>query len=159
MGAIGWHLDALGCHLGVLGCHWASLGSISETTKLIICPNPVSGGEGYEDCAPICPKLLGPVPLGHPLGTLGHPTGTLLGTLEHPWCYFGRRLGTLGIPCAPLWPPLASPWRPLPPSWDGVSQKDKKTLLLITFVDSFRLGCTCNPTAPVQSKHTFGSYF
>ena len=108
-------------------------------------------------------------PLGTPWAPLGRPWtpfGHSWAPLGHPWCHCGRPLATSSIvgatfwsPGAPFWHPLDTPWRPLLPSWKRVSKKTKKTLCLITFLTSFREGCACILTTPVQSKHTFGHYF
>ena len=73
------------------------------------------------------------------------------------------RLATLSAAGGACWYPLTTPGAPLGHhlGTPGVKARKsaKRPLFLATFADSFREGCTCNPIAPVWSKHTFSTYF
>ena len=91
--------------------------------------------------------------LGHALDTLGAPLGHLLGSLKGT---AGRPLGSLGHPFSILWRHLGGHFCHL----TNVSPKrPKQSLFWDTCLTSFREGCACNPTMPVQSERTFGHYF
>ena len=114
---------------------------------------------------------------GHPLGSLGHCLGTAWAPLATPWAPFGhpwtppllrepprgrhralpgRHLGPQVHPFGTLWTHLGGHFCHL----GNVSPKrSKRPPLLGTCLTSFREGCTCKPTMPVQSKHTLGHYF
>ena len=101
-------------------------------------------------------------PFGYPWAPIGHPWARI----GHPSCHCGRPLATSGIvgttfwsPGVPIWHHLDTPWTTLLPSWKRVSKKVKKTLFLATCLVTFKEGCTCESTMPVQSNTHIGQLF
>ena len=90
--------------------------------------------------------------LGYRLDTLG----ATVGALWRHRALSGRHFGHPRHPSGTIWTHLGAHFCHL----GNVSPKrSEKPLCLITFLTSFREGCTCYLTTPVQSKHTFGHYF
>ena len=85
----------------------------------------------------------------HPIGDIGHCRGALLVPQ-------GALLVPQGHPGGPLWAPRGGNLTTPGPK---LQNQPKKPQLLASCGGPFREGCTCNPCMPVQSKHTFSTYF